>query len=255
MLIASSRSLLTGIFAFLIMVGSLPAQALVISQVYGGGGNSGATYKNDFIEIFNDSAFAEDLGGYSVQYASAAGSTWQLTTLSGLLEAFHYYLIEEAAGSGGTMDLPTPDATGSIALSAINGKVALVNDISALSGTCPNSLTIVDLIGYGSANCFEGTAAAPTLSNPVAALRLLGGLTDSGDNANDFETGAPNPRNSEINAIEEPSSLLLILAGGLMYLFWLKTSIYTKSGVSRRQSRSFNRLSRMLSSKVPSAYL
>ena len=26
---------------------------LVISQVYGGGGNSGATFKNDFIELFN----------------------------------------------------------------------------------------------------------------------------------------------------------------------------------------------------------
>ncbi len=26
---------------------------VVISQVYGGGGNSGATYKNDFIELFN----------------------------------------------------------------------------------------------------------------------------------------------------------------------------------------------------------
>ncbi|MEQ1530867.1 MAG: hypothetical protein ABL925_16240, partial [Methylococcales bacterium] len=26
---------------------------IVISQVYGGGGNTGATYKNDFIELFN----------------------------------------------------------------------------------------------------------------------------------------------------------------------------------------------------------
>ncbi len=30
---------------------------LRISQVYGGGGNTGATYTNDFIEIFNDRRF------------------------------------------------------------------------------------------------------------------------------------------------------------------------------------------------------
>ena len=29
---------------------------VVISQVYGGGNNTGATYQNDFIELFNDGA-------------------------------------------------------------------------------------------------------------------------------------------------------------------------------------------------------
>jgi hypothetical protein len=109
-------------------------------------------------------------------------------------------------------------------------------------------------VGYGTANCFEGAAAAPTLSNTKAALRLLGGLTDSGNNSSDFEIGAPNPRNSAFNTIEEPSSLLLILAGGLMYLFWLKVPIYTKSNADRRQFKSLTKLSRMLLGKGSSAY-
>ena len=109
--------------AFLLAL--LPASAsatssgIVISQVYGGGGNSGATYKNDFIELFNRGASPVNVTGWSVQYASAAGTSWQVTNLSGTIAAGQYYLVQEAAGAGGTTNLPTPDATGSIAMSAM----------------------------------------------------------------------------------------------------------------------------------------
>src|SRR5215813_3924008 len=55
---------------------------VLISQVYGGGGNSGATYTNDYIQLYNTGASGVDLSGWSVQYASAAGSTWQVTNLT-----------------------------------------------------------------------------------------------------------------------------------------------------------------------------
>ena len=58
-----------------------PAQAvspdIVISQVYGGGGNSGATLKNDFIELYNRGATAVNVTGWTVQYASSTGSSWR----------------------------------------------------------------------------------------------------------------------------------------------------------------------------------
>src|ERR1700685_3254460 len=57
-----------------IPIASAASTTLVISQVYGGGGNSGATLKNDFIEIFNLSSAPISLNGYSVQYASATGN-------------------------------------------------------------------------------------------------------------------------------------------------------------------------------------
>jgi len=168
-----------------------------ISQVYGGGGNAGATIKNDFIELYNRGTTAVDLTGWSVQYASAAGTSWQVTALSGSIAPGGYYLVKEAAGAGGTVDLPTADATGTIAMSATAGKVALVNVSTALTGTCPFGSQIIDVVGYGTtATCFEGPGAAPTLTNTTAAIRTDGGATDTDNNAADFVTGVPNPRNS-----------------------------------------------------------
>ena len=47
---------------------------LVISEVYGGGGNSGAPYRSDFVELQNTSSQAITLDGSSVQYRSATGT-------------------------------------------------------------------------------------------------------------------------------------------------------------------------------------
>ncbi|HEX8136386.1 MAG TPA: tandem-95 repeat protein [Pyrinomonadaceae bacterium] len=171
---------------------------IVISQVYGGGGNSGATYKNDFIELYNPTANTVSLNGWSVQYASAGGSTWAVTDLSGSIAPGAYYLIKEAQGNGGTVDLPTPNATGTIAMSLSDGKVALVDNQDSLGGSCPNDPDIVDFVGYGSASCFEGLGATGSLSNTTAALRNsdASGIVDTNNNASDFTVGAPNPRSS-----------------------------------------------------------
>jgi uncharacterized protein len=171
---------------------ALAAGSVVISQIYGGGGNAGATYKNDFIELHNRSASAVDLSGWSVQYGSATGSTWQHTDLSGSLPAGGTYLIQEAAGSGGTATLVSPDATGTIAMSATAGKVALVSSTTPLSG-CPAS-GVVDLVGYGTtANCSE-TSPTANLSNTTAALRKDSGAQDTDSNSADFTIGEPSPR-------------------------------------------------------------
>lgn len=190
-------------FAFALVLSILLAaqQAVgqvVISQVYGGGGNSGATYKNDFIEIFNAGSSTVDLSTWSVQYASATGSSWSRTNLSGSIASGHYYLVQEAQGAGGTVNLPTPDATGTIAMSGTAGKVALVSNQTTLSGTCPGTaLGVVDFVGFGTtANCYEGAGPTATLSNTTAAIRAGAGCTDTNNNSADFATGAPTPRNT-----------------------------------------------------------
>lgn len=176
------------------------SSGVVISQVYGGGGNSGATFKNDFIELFNAGSASVSVDGWSVQYSSAAGTTWQVTPLSGSIASGQYYLIQEAQGAGGTTNLPTPNATGTIAMSATVGKVALVSSTTVLTGGCPTGGSIVDFVGYGTgasgASCFEGAGAAPTLSNTTAGLRRNNGAQDTDNNSADFATGSPNPRNS-----------------------------------------------------------
>jgi predicted extracellular nuclease len=168
---------------------------VVISQVYGGGGNSGATYKNDFIELLNTGDTAVTLNNWSVQYASSAGTTWQVTRLpaSVTLAAGQYYLVHEAAGSGGT-DALAPDTAGTIAMSATAGKVALVNTTAALAGARPVD-NVVDFVGFGStASYYEGSGPTAAPSNTLAVLRKNSGCLDSNDNSSDFVTGAASPR-------------------------------------------------------------
>ena len=44
-----------------------PPAGLVISQVYGGGGNAGALFTHDFVELFNRGGAPVGLAGWSVQ--------------------------------------------------------------------------------------------------------------------------------------------------------------------------------------------
>ncbi len=188
------------VFALAITVNAAFASTsgIVISQVYGGGGNTGATYKNDFIEIFNAGSAAVDVTGWTVQYASATGSSWSTTALGNkTIAPGQYFLIQESTGASGTVNLPAPDATGSLALSATAGKVALVNNATALNSAMPTNASIVDLVGFGTtAGYYEGTGPTPAPSNTTGVLRVMSGCTDTDNNSTDFVAGTPAPRNT-----------------------------------------------------------
>ncbi|HTE11267.1 MAG TPA: lamin tail domain-containing protein, partial [Chitinophagaceae bacterium] len=176
------------------VTGTISAQ-VVINEVYGGGGNAGSTYKNDFIELYNNGGTAVDLTGWSVQYASAGGSSWQVTALTGSIPAHGYYLVQEAVGTGGTTNLPAPDATGTIPLSGTAGKVILCNTVTAQSGSIVTGPQIIDKVGYGTGTSDNEGAAAPAPSNTNSIQRSPIG-NDTGNNSTDFVAGAPSPSNS-----------------------------------------------------------
>ena len=166
---------------------------VVVNEVYGGGGNSGATLKNDFIELVNRGAAPVSVAGWSVQYASAGGTSWQSTPLSGTIPPGGTYLVAQAAGTGGSVDLPTPDATGTIAMGAAAGKVALVTTSTPLTcgTTCAGNESVRDLVGYGtSAVGGEGTPTG-NLSSTRSAARTAAPDTDV--NSVDFVLGTPSP--------------------------------------------------------------
>jgi hypothetical protein len=175
------------------------SQSVVISQVYGGGGNSGATYNADYVELKNISANPVSLSGYSIQYGSASVTTaWSgvYALPAASIPAGGYYLIQmSAAGTVGAA-LPTPDAIAnpSINMSGTNGRVGLSNAITALSG-CPTT-AVVDKVGFGTSVCFEGAAATAALSSILAAVRKNNGCTDTENNSADFDVLTPAPRNS-----------------------------------------------------------
>ena len=176
-----------------------PVDHLVISQLYGGGGNSGATFTHDYIEIFNPTGISFNLAGWSLQYASATGTSWtNKQPLGGTIAPGEYFLVRFASGGANGASLPVlPNISGDINMSATTGKVALVSNSISLSGSCPNGIDpdIVDFVGYGSsASCFEGATRAPAPSNTNALFRKLNGAQDTNQNGNDFQTGAPNPR-------------------------------------------------------------
>ncbi|MET3961854.1 5'-nucleotidase [Marmoricola sp. OAE513] len=180
---------------------------LVINEVYGGGGNTGAQYSYDFVELYNPTDQAISLNGKSLQYRSATNTGTGLTTLSGSVEPHGYFLIQGAGGTFTPADLPSPDAVSSINLSGTNGTVFLASTTSLVTLTAGSSVantSVIDLVGYGSSNTFEGTAAG-ALSNTTAASRNAQ-HDDTDVNSADLTVGAPAPQNSDDNPVgSEPA--------------------------------------------------
>ncbi|HWQ33942.1 MAG TPA: lamin tail domain-containing protein [Blastocatellia bacterium] len=176
--------------------------SIVISQVYPGGGSfRRGKFKNTFIELFNRGTVAVNVTGWSVQYAVGNDTTWRKTELSGTIAPGHYYLVQEGPVFGGIIELPQPDAVGSLRLDANAGRVALVSSRTLIeSGTaCPAGETIVDLVAYGAVtNCAEGSGPVEieVSQSPQAIVRNEEGCQDTDDNAADFALRSPDPRNS-----------------------------------------------------------
>lgn len=192
------------LFAFLFFTVAGYSQ-VVINEVYGGGGNTGAPYRNDFIELYNNSSTDVNISSYKVAYFSASGgSGGSLTFTAGTtIKAKGFFLIQMAAGSSTTSAaLPTPDATGTVAMSGTAGRIDLINN----DGT-----SLVDRVGYGSASLYEGTAPAPTLSNMTSAQRKSDGA-DTDNNSADFKAAAPTPTNSAASSSSSTIAITTINA-------------------------------------------
>ena len=177
------------------------SSSLVIAEVYGGGGlaTPPSVYQSDYVVLFNRGSVAQNVAGWSLQYASAAGVTWnnRVNLPDALVPPGGCFLVR--LGSSGTTGaaLPLADVTNAaINISASAGKLALVSTTTALVGACPSDVSIVDFVGYGgTATCFE-TVAAPGHSNTNCARRLNAGCTDTDHNTNDFVLAPCTPRGS-----------------------------------------------------------
>ena len=179
----------------------LPLGEILISQVYTAGGNSNAVYNSDYVELYNPGVTDKDLTGWSIQYIAATGTgAWSVQTISsGTIKAGKYFLVSLASSGAVGVALPNPDfvgvssGTGSVNLAISAGKVALANSSTPFSGATPTGA--VDFVGYGTANSFEGAAAAPVPSAAKAIFRAGKGATDSNNNGADFSLADPDPRN------------------------------------------------------------
>lgn len=174
---------------------------VVISEVYGGGGNSSATYSNDYVELYNPTSSSVSLAGMSVQYRSAGGTANPsgVIPLTGSIASHGHYLVGAASGGSTGAAIPTPDVSNTgVNLSATAGTVFLANQTAALTspptGSVLDNPAIVDLVGFGTSNTFE-RSVAPAGSNTAAVARTVES-TDTDNNGADFTAKAPAPENT-----------------------------------------------------------
>jgi hypothetical protein len=178
---------------------------VVISQLYAGGGLTGATYTHDFVELHNRSAAAASIAGWTLQYASATGTSWAtgVTFSSGTtIPAGGYFLVQLATNGAIGAALPATNATSSTNMSNAGGKIALFSAATPSSAaSCPSATGLVDFVGYGTANCFEGAAASPALTSTTTITRSQSGCLDANQNGTEFSVQSPAPRNAATTAL------------------------------------------------------
>jgi hypothetical protein len=199
---AQSRSSTTSASVTVADCSTNSTSQVVISQVYGGGGNLGppaATFNADFVELYNRSNQVVDLTGWSVQYASAGSINGfadadDRVALSGVIRPGQYLLVQMSDAGTTGLPLPAPDFAGNGGMGNNAGRVALVRS-TALIGTNCSDPAVEDLAAYGGALCFEGAAPTAGTANDTGIVRKVAGAQDTNQNFHDFTVGAVNPRN------------------------------------------------------------
>lgn len=188
------------------MSGSANAQ-IIISEIYGGGGNSGATFNADFIELYNQGGTPVNLTGYTLYYKPATGATFSVANsvaLTGTIPAMGYFLVQASTPGTNGAALPTPDQSVNIGLAAPNGNVLLTNPMFASTAPfacpAPGAVGVSDRVGYGTGDCPEVTAA-PAGSNSTSVSRATPPV-DTNNNSVDFTAGTPTPQASGTTAAE-----------------------------------------------------
>ncbi|SFC52910.1 hypothetical protein SAMN04487968_107185 [Nocardioides terrae] len=218
--------------------------ALVISEVYGAGGNNGAAYNADFVELYNPTSANLPLSGLALHYRSAAGGSGGTPyALSGSVPAHGHWLVQMSAAGANGSALPTPDATASPAFSmaAAGGQVALQQGtaVIATSGDVRGVAGIVDFVGASGAASYE-TAVTGSAASAAQSLNRSADGADTDSNAADFTLAAPSPTGSggvaaglTVTSPGDPSvtvgtplaPITLSATGGTAPYYWSSTTL------------------------------
>ncbi|WP_139416231.1 ExeM/NucH family extracellular endonuclease [Agromyces laixinhei] len=184
------------------LLGAPPALAavdgsgVVINEVYARGGSANQPFSGKFVELYNPTGEAVSLDGWSLQYRSATstGASSGVGALSGEIGAGGYYLIGLPGNPAGTgAALPPVDVTVTVNPSGTNGSLFLANVAGAINpgtGSIVNNPQVVDYVGYGTSDNFEGAAADYTGGNSDPGSIVRTDFVDTDVNAADFTFSA-----------------------------------------------------------------
>ena len=185
---------------------------VVINEAYLSGGSAGAAFRNKFVELYNPTAEPIALDGMSLQYRSATGTGAfnGVAPLSGTIPAGGHFLVQGNSNGANGAALPEADVVSTLSPSGTTGTIALVEGTAAVT-LAPGSVAgvdgVVDLLGYGTSNTYEGAAAAaPTSNTDVKSLNRTNGA-DTDDNRADFSLSATiTPQNSGSDGGTDPGT-------------------------------------------------
>ena len=159
---------------------------VVINEVYGGGGNAGGKFNNDFVELYNPTDAEIDISGWKLNQKAANGNTGNTVKLSGKVPAKGFFLIQgDSQDNEKSQDLPKADLVGSFNFGA---KAAIAELID-------NNGQIADLVGWGTTAKGAETSPAKGTANATSVQRKDVGV-DTDNNAIDFIVAEPTPQNS-----------------------------------------------------------
>lgn len=201
-------------FIGLVSISAFSNAQIVINEIYTGGGLLGAAITNDFIELKNIGNSTASLNGATIQYASSTGAFTQYNNLPNIsLAPGQTYLIQQGSdGLGGLINLINPNLIVSVllnfngspavgvgvGLALTSGKVALASNATQVTG--PTAANVLDFVGYGLANQYEGAGAAPSPTILNSITRTNG---DTNNNNVDFTITLPTPQPSGTLAVND----------------------------------------------------
>lgn len=185
---------------------------VIITQIYGGGGNNGATYKSDFIELYNTTSDNINIGGWCLYYSAATSSATNLKyefPANTTVKANSYFLVKGGDGTGTQPAWNIAfDVTSTLNLSGSAGKVILLKRNTVFNLSTPptieeivNNVDFMDYVPFGtSAIPIWGSAMSSNTTNTTSARRKYVNTKyqytkNIGD---DFEVVTAEPRNSSI---------------------------------------------------------
>ena len=175
---------------------------VVVSQIMGGGGNAGATFRTPTSQLFNAGSSTVDISGWTVQHATAAGTSWQPTALSGAIAPGPYYLVESHIALPDA-PLPAADATSTGQPRRNQREDRTRSGLNCTHVRRFGGKLLGRPTGGGTASAMAARATSKVRArrrgfpapHPGGTLRANDGCTDTGGNASDFAAGTPVPRN------------------------------------------------------------
>jgi hypothetical protein len=194
---------------------SLASGEVVINEIYGGGGRLGASFNQDFVELFNNGTDAVDISGFQLEYAKPTRSFRTIATIpaSTILGPGEFCVIGGASGANGA-GLPDVDFTSSTNLNATAGRVELINSSSTLADSVVYDTTVNQHDGHRhrSASVRLEIAEMFSSSNTISDQRIPNGI-DTNNDRFDFRTQIPTPGAMNVAVVPEPSTWMMLGVG------------------------------------------